>query len=266
MNQFDLINTISVPMDDGAEIAVFIYGPEGSAEAAKNTFGILDVPAPIVMLHGNGESHLNMMRLIEGAAPEHTVVAIDSRGHGESCRGKTAISYERMAKDVLAVLDYLGLDQVHLMGFSDGGIVAIKLGLTSSKRFLSMTIMGANLTPSGLRPDFLDHIAVDLRELEGFDVQDEDLSKYSQVELNSLMLNSPYINPARLKTITCPVAVMAGEHDLVLPEETCRLAEALPNSSLTFVDGASHDLPNDAPDAVLAEAAVAIEEGESTRI
>lgn len=282
MNSPELLKTISVPMDDGAEIAVFIYGPSELAESVDAlqfgpnsskceseeslSLGVLCDASPIVMLHGNGESHENMMELIEGAADDQIVVALDSRGHGASKRGRHALSYERMAKDVFAILDYLGLTKVHLMGFSDGGIVALKVALSSLEPLLSMTIMGTNLEPNGLLENFTSKIAAELSLLEGSTLEDEDPDKYSQVELYSLMLNAPHIRPEKLKAIDIPVAVMAGEHDLVRLEETYRIAEALPNCSLTIVEGATHDLPNDAPDRVLEEAAVVVAEGEELKL
>lgn len=243
-------------MNDGATIATFIYG------ACEEALG-QDIP--IVMLHGNGESHLNMMRLIEMVAPERTVVALDSRGHGESTRGSEALSYELLATDVVKVLDELETSKAHVIGFSDGGIVALLLALREPQRIASLTIMGANLSPAGLRQDFLDSVAQDIAELQlegSVEALEGSESRYPQVELLGLMLEQPHISPFMLKKISCPVAVMIGEHDLVTPDEAYMIAEAIPNSSLTVVAGASHDLPNDAPEAVIHEAAVAIEEAE----
>lgn len=256
MCEFELLHTPVIEMDDGAQIATFIYGPANGAQASG---------LPIVMLHGNGESHENMARLIEMAAPERTVIALDSRGHAASSRGTEPLSYERMATDVSRVLEALEVSQVHVFGFSDGGIISLLLAQLEPSRIASMTIMGTNLSPEGLNQGFLDAVADDLAQLEqeGPATQpQEEPSRYSQAELLRLMLEQPHISPYKLKNITCPVAVMCGTYDLVKLEESYAIAQAIPNSSLTVVKGASHDLPNEAPERVIHEAAVAIEEAE----
>ena len=58
--------------------------------------------------------------------------------------------------------------------------------------------------------------------------------------LAELMLTEPRIDPACLRSIRIPTLVMAGEHDLVLPEETRRIAEGLPRGKLTIVKDADH--------------------------
>lgn len=252
MDEFDLVEQTVVPMADGANISVFLYGPT-MVDATDEL--------PIVMLHGNGESHENMGALIEMVAPERYVVAIDSRGHGASSRGSEPLSYELMAQDVINVLKTFEIDKVHLMGFSDGGIVSLLVALTDPSRVASMTIMGTNLSPAGLQDSFLEHVAADIEEL-GPEGDIADGSHYPQSELLRLMLNEPHISPVSLARIGCPVAVLVGSHDLVKAEEAMSIAEALPNSSLTIVKGCGHDLPNEAPERVLSEAAVAIEEAE----
>lgn len=256
MCEFELLHKPVFKMNDGAALATYVYGPKDAS---------LESSAPVLMLHGNGESHENMARLIEMVASERTVIAIDSRGHGASTRGSQALSYDLMAQDVLKVLEQLETSKVHVMGFSDGGIIALLLALAEPERFLSLTIMGANLSPAGLNQGFLDAVAEDISELKlegSVEALEGSESRYPQVELLSLMLEQPHISPFKLKNISCPVAVMIGSNDLVTYEEAYTIAEAIPNSSLTIVKGAGHDLPNEAPERVIHEAAVAIDEAE----
>lgn len=256
MSKFNLLHKTVIEMNDGACVATFVYGPENDAGGVSN---------PVVMLHGNGESHENMARLIEMVAPERVVIAIDSRGHGASTRGTESLSYERLARDVLKVLDELETSKVHVIGFSDGGIVALLLAMQKPERFASLTVLGANLSPAGLRQDFLEAVADDIAELKlegsAYALEGSE-TRYPQVELLSLMLEQPHISPFKLKNISCPVAVMIGSNDLVTYDEAYTIAEAIPNSSLTIVKCAGHDLPNEAPERVIQEAAVAIEEAE----
>lgn len=288
MSEFSLIGNPVLPMADGAEIAVFIYGPADGArfedacseddaccEDASCCSGS-SAELPIVMLHGNGESHENMQQLIEMVAPERVVIALDSRGHGASKRGRDRLSYERMAEDVQACLAQLNVPRAHIFGFSDGGIVALMLAMSAPELVASETVMGANLSPAGLREDFLEGVRTSLEELGEAEgeastesaansvaaAEVEPSGAYSQAELLRLMLDEPHISPYKLAKIACPVAVMIGSDDLVTYEEAYAIAEAIPNSSLTVVKGCGHDLPNEAPERVLQEAASAIEEAE----
>ena len=71
-------------------------------------------------------------------------------------------------------------------------------------------------------------------------------------ELLQLMLDEPHIDPASLKSIRCGVAVMAGEHDIILPQETALIARSIPQGRQVIVSECGHGLPKEAPAAVMA--------------
>ena len=66
--------------------------------------------SPVVLLHGNGESHRIFDVLIRQLATRHTVYAPDSRGQGRSQMGD-GISYNQMARDTAAFIRALGLEK-----------------------------------------------------------------------------------------------------------------------------------------------------------
>ncbi|EPC97799.1 alpha/beta hydrolase, partial [Lacticaseibacillus paracasei subsp. paracasei Lpp227] len=82
----------------------------------------------IVLLHGNGEDHTIFANLIEQLAPLYTVIAMDSRDHGQSSR-TGRLSYDAMTADLAALITGLELEQPILLGFSDGAIVALQLAI-----------------------------------------------------------------------------------------------------------------------------------------
>ena len=69
-------------------------------------------------------------------------------------------------------------------------------------------------------------------------------------ELLALMVDQPQIEASSLAKISCPVTVMAGEFDVVLPEETRRIVDAIPGAGEYIVPGAEHTLPKICPDIV----------------
>ena len=93
--------------------------------------------APLILLHGNGESH-------EIFAPMP-----DSRGHGQS--QKAPLDYYLMAEDIYCLIKCLGLKAPHLFGFSDGGIIALILASRAPDCISSLTAAGANLSPRAFK-------------------------------------------------------------------------------------------------------------------
>lgn len=184
------------------------------------------VGRPVVLLHGNGESHeLFQIEIGQLTAAGYRVLAPDSRGHGAS-EPVPELHYADMAEDVFCLLRALGLERPVLYGHSDGGIVALLLELAHPGTLEAMAVSGTNLSPAGLDPAFLAECAA--------------LHERTPDPLIQLMLTEPRIDPRDLERIQIPVLVTAGEHDLILPEETRRIAAHLPRAELQVVSGADH--------------------------
>ena len=177
---------------------------------------------PVVLIHGNGESHaLFSTQIRQLADAGYKVYAPDSRGQGAN-EPLSEYHYADMAEDMYCFIQKLGLERPALYGFSDGGIIGLLLEITHPGTLGIMALSGANLTPAGVDPAFK-------AQFEG---RDDPLIR--------LMFTEPDISPEDLKTITIPVLVMAGSNDLILPEETKTIAGSLPGSELVIIDGADH--------------------------
>ena len=113
--------------------------------------------APLILLHGNGESHEIFREAIPLLAEHFTVYTPDTRGHGNSAPA-AQLHYTDMADDLAAFIDALGLGQPAVYGFSDGGIAAILLALRYPERVSRIAASGANLRPQGLTRSFLNGI------------------------------------------------------------------------------------------------------------
>lgn len=79
---------------------------------------------PIILLHGNSETHEIFDKLIEKQKKQYKVYAIDSRCHGKS-ENLVEISYNIMRDDIIEFIKKLNIEKPILYGFSDGGIVGI---------------------------------------------------------------------------------------------------------------------------------------------
>jgi alpha-beta hydrolase superfamily lysophospholipase len=100
----------------------------GKAQIYVATYGAPDAPGgPVVLLHGGMGSGEQFGAQLPALLPRHHVIVIDARGHGRSTLGTGALGYHTMAGDVVAVLDQLGVDAAAIVGWSDGGVVALDL-------------------------------------------------------------------------------------------------------------------------------------------
>ncbi len=78
---------------------------------------------------------------------------IDTRGHGDSTPGNAKLSYPVFAADTLLVLDRLGIQRTDIVGWSDGGIIDLLLGIEAPQRVRRIVAISANFEPSGLIPE-----------------------------------------------------------------------------------------------------------------
>ena len=259
---------VECPMPDGARIVAWTYAPAEVRDTPGTPFGLdLAVP-PVLMLHGNGEEHGIFGPVIDAVcASGRAVIAVDSRAQGASTRGTaTPLTYELMAADAVEVCARLGVPQVHVLGFSDGGILGLLLARDWGEHVLSVTALGANLTPAGLPREDTDWMAYAAAEnrrwaaegREGAALEDgtpvPSPAEAAQIaELLQLMVEQPQIDAETLAGIGCPVTVMVGEFDEILPEETDRIVAAIPGARRVTEPGVDHNLPKMAPAAVARE-------------
>ena len=179
---------------------------------------------PVVMVHGNGESHDIFDVCIRELQKTHTVYAVDSRCHGQST-DTDAISYDLMTSDLICFIRELKISRPVLYGFSDGGIIGLLTALKEPSLLGKLIISGANLNPFGLKMSCLLSLIPDA--LKGN-------------KLFRLMIREPHILPEDLKKISIPVAVLAGEKDCIRRRHTEQIAANIPDSTLEILPGEEH--------------------------
>ena len=179
---------------------------------------------PLVLVHGNGEDHSIFNEAVRLLSGRFTCYAVDSRCHGRSTHN-VPLHYEDMAADICAFLEALDLRDVVFYGFSDGGIVGL-LAAMRSERITTLVTSGANLSPAG--------VSFKLRLLLRF------WYWLRRDPLIGLMLREPHITVPQLRQIKAQTLVLAGSGDLILEEETRRIAEAIPGAQLRILEGEDH--------------------------
>lgn len=196
----------------------------------------------LALLHGNGEDSTSLAPVAALlAAWGWRVLAVDSRGHGRSPRGDGPLTIARMADDVAAVLAAEGAGPVVVVGFSDGGNVALMLALRHPDAVRALVVYGANAVPAGLTARARAEVTAQwLRERAAGAVDPE---ARARAEVTDLMVHQPRIPLRALGRIAVPVLVAAGEHDVVRRSHTEAVAAHLPAGECLVVPGADHGLP-----------------------
>ena len=190
---------------------------------------------PLLLLHGNGEDSSYFESQLEFFSRDHRVMALDTRGHGRSPRGTAPFSIETFAEDLLDFLDQQGLEKVHLLGFSDGGNIALTFALRHQERLLSLILNGADLFPSGVKPSVQVHIVLGYWAARAAALFSRDA--VPKMELLRLMVKEPHIPPEALGAIRVPTLVIAGTDDMIKEEHTRLIHRQIPGSRLALIPG-----------------------------
>ncbi len=213
---------------------------------------------PLILLHGNDEDLTYFRRQIPVFAQIARVLAVDTRGHGQTPRGKAPFTLTQFAADLLAFMDEQGIEKADLLGFSDGGNIALLFALKYPQRVRSLIICGANLYPAGLDTSFRLACGISYRALSLLEKAKPGRQasgkarikagrKASRRELLSLMLKEPHIDPAALSQLQMPVLVMAGTHDMIKRRHTELIAASIPGARLALIRG-GHSLAASRPE------------------
>jgi pimeloyl-ACP methyl ester carboxylesterase len=197
---------------------------------------------PLVMLHGNGGSINAFKYQIPFFENHFKVIAIDSRLQGKSGGSPDTISYNLMASDFCALLDYLHIDSAYVLGWSDGGINGLIMAMKCSKRVKKLAVSGANIVPDSTAFSYRDILG-----LKNFVEHDTSATK-KEMALNKMLLYQPNIPYTDLKQIHCPVLVMAGDHDVIKPEHTLKIFQFIPKASLCIFPDSNHGVCQQHPE------------------
>lgn len=190
---------------------------------------------PLILLHGNGEDGSYFKHQINCFSADYRVIAIDTRGHGQSSRGEKPFTIVQFAEDLHDFMDEKGIAKAILLGFSDGGNIALTFALKYPERVGRMIVDGANLFPRGVKPLYQWPIEIGYRIAKLF-AKKSDKAKQN-AEMLGLMVNEPHIDPVELTRLTMPVLVVAGTKDMIKESHTRLIHNSLPNAQLVILEG-----------------------------
>lgn len=195
---------------------------------------------PLLLIHGNGGSIHSMASIIPFFSRQYKVIAIDSRAHGKSNDAADSLSFEMMADDNAALLDQMGIDSAYVIGWSDGGIIALVLAMRHPNKVIKLAATGANLWPdsTALIPSLWkdEKNYYDTTHLKTF-TSAKEKNDWKVFMLDWLQPNIPL---DALKQIVCPALIISGDHDLINLEHTINIYRNIPNANLWVLPDAGH--------------------------
>lgn len=185
---------------------------------------------PLLLLHGNGENKEYFINQINYFSQSRRVIALDTRGHGESERGKGMLTLKRAAEDLYDFMREKNIEKADILGFSDGANIAILFALKHQNMINKLILNGGNLFLSGIKKEVIKEITENYRHA---------LKEKNQeaIEILSLMLFEPKLTYSDLDSITVPTLVIAGSGDVIKQSHTEHIAKHLKNSKLVIVSG-----------------------------
>ena len=190
---------------------------------------------PVIMLHGNGENSDYFQKQIGVFAKKYHVYALDSRGHGNTPRGQKAFTIKQFADDLLAFMDDHHIKKAHLLGFSDGGNVAMVFAICHPDRVDHLILNGANMDPSGVKWSAQLPVEIGYRMAKIASMWSENARR--KAGILGLMVNDPHVRPDELKTIRAKTLVIAGTKDVIKENHTRKIAACIPGSRLVLIKG-----------------------------
>jgi pimeloyl-ACP methyl ester carboxylesterase len=218
----------------------------GEAKIFYATYG--KGTTPVILLHGglgNGE-HFGFQ--VPALVDNYRVIAIDSRGQGRSTLStKTKLSYHVMAGDVLAVMDALEIDAAALVGWSDGGAIALDIAVNHPKRVSKLFVFGTNYHSDGSKP----RKGPAARTFNQYAVKCKaDYMKMSKTPssydtmvgtLVPIWRSAGGFTKDQMRSIKVPTLIADGDHDeIIFLDHIKEMALLIPNAKLVVFENTSH--------------------------
>ena len=207
------------------------------------TFGKGD---PILLIHGGLGFADVWANQIADLSKDHMVIVADSRGHGRSTRTAEPFGYDLMTADYVALLDYLRVPKVTLVGWSDGGIIGIDMSMKNPEHLNLVVAHAANVTVDGVIPTVMENktFATYIEKAgEVYKKISPTPTEYDAfvTQISGMWNSQPSWTPDMLGKITVPITIVLGDHDEAIKlDHTEKMAKDIPGSKLVILKDASH--------------------------
>ena len=203
---------------------------------------------PMILLHGNGGNSSSFFYVVYHFAAKRRVITVDTRGHGRTPKGDKPFTLKQFAEDLKEFMDEMSIEKADLVGYSDGGNIAMLFAIAYPERVSSMVLNGANMFPGGLEKKDMKWIMRSYKRSKRTLARNPQDEKARQTfDLMKLMVDEPRITVEELSALDIPTLVLVGSHDAIKPEHTKLIADSIKGAKLTVVEG-GHNIVKSNPE------------------
>lgn len=226
----------------------------------------------LLLIHGLGSSSRDWEKQVPVFARKYQVITLDLRGHGQSSKPPGPYSIRLFAKDTAALVRELGIQPLHIVGISMGGMVAFELAIHYPEIVRSLVIVNSypEVRVETLKEHWLAWRRFLILELLGVRGTGVLLSRHlfprpEQEELRALFVKRWAENDKRayreslraiinwdveaeLGKINCPVLVVASDQDYMPLDEKKAYAAKIAGAQLVVIENAHHAVTAECPE------------------
>jgi len=217
---------------------------------------------PLVLLHGGLGVGNNFEHLIPAFSKQFRVITPDSRGHGKTDNPSGEFSYRLMAEDVAAFVNALELNRPLICGWSDGGQIALELGMHYPDLMKCMVVGAAWFKFSETYRNALRTLAVESsgvvniekitqalpqvvgvwRSIHSF--QGSDYWRTLLTQISSMWWTPLGYTAEDFQQIKTPTLILVGDRDQMVPvEEAAEMYRFIQGAELAIIPNSDHSLP-----------------------
>ncbi len=211
----------------------------------KIWYAVFGEGEPVILLHG-GLANSNYWGLqVRALQPHYRVIVMDSRGHGRSARDERPYSYDLMAEDVVALMDFLKIPKAAIVGWSDGAIIGLDIAMKHPERLSRLFAFAANSDPSGVAdiaasPVFNAYIARAEKEYQALSPTPDQYKPFLD-QIGEMWKTQPNWTADNLRAIKVPTWIDDGDHDEAIKRENTEfMAANIPGAGLLLQPEVSH--------------------------
>jgi pimeloyl-ACP methyl ester carboxylesterase len=204
---------------------------------------------PLVLLHGGGSTiETSFGKVLSSFAKSRQVIAFEQQGHGHTADINRPFTFEQTADDTAALLRHLKIERADFFCYSNGGNVALQVGIRHPNLVRKLIVASAIFKRDGLYPEFWDsmkhatlqNMPIELREAYlRVAPNPENLSTFHS-KCVKRMLEFKDWRPEDIQSIDAPTMVMIGDADIVRPEHAVEMFRLLPHAQLAVLPGTDH--------------------------
>jgi pimeloyl-ACP methyl ester carboxylesterase len=205
---------------------------------------------PLVLIHGGGSTiESNFARILPALARTHQVIAIETQSHGHTADIDRPFSFEQDADDVSVLLQHLHIEKADILGFSNGGTIALQVAIRHPKQVnklvLASTLYKRDGMPAGffegMQQATLEHMPAPLKEAyRKVNSDPQGLQKMFTRDATR-MIHFQDISDDLIKAVQAPTLVINGDTDVVRAEHALLLSRTLPHAELAILPGGHSD-------------------------